>query len=250
MGQLSFDDAREVAEFNRQRKEWATPLLSADVTLVTLEEDVPKVLLIKRGKGLFRGKWSLPGALVRSELDSTTADTALRALAGKAHVRAPYVEQLRCFSGASRDPRGWSASDAFICLLPRGALDLKKSENGDEPHLVDFETAMGMPLCFDHSEMLSYGIDRLRSKVNYSSLPAYLLPEKFTLPELQRVYESILGSKLDKPTFRKKILDSELLVPLEGEMRQGPNRPAQIYQLRSREDVQVFRSNLLGASFK
>ncbi len=147
----------------------------------------------------------------------------------KTGVRVPYLEQLYTFSGLSRDPRGWSVSIAYYVVIPGEIL---ASGNGElQLHPVDKLP----PLAFDHNTIVEVAVNRLRAKSTYSSLPAFLLPETFTLPELQKVYEQVLGTKIDRWKFRRRFEDLDIIELAEGTRtaRAGAGRPGQLFRLRS-----------------
>lgn len=238
-----------LSDFKKKSEKYERPLVSADTALMTVENDALKVLLVKRGEEPFTGQWALPGVLLRTDLDDGLKEAALRALDDKAQVKAPYVEQLQTFSGPNRDPRGWSISHAYICLLPPEKIHLKAGRGTEEAKFFTVDEALGMDLAFDHQEILKAAAMRVQNKVSYSSLPAHLLPDRFTLTELQHMYEAILGQPLDKSGFRKKIAEAGFVRPVEGELRYGANRPAQLYEIDREEPLAVFRRTLTRAPF-
>lgn len=244
MKSWSQQDLHAAKEFQEKARHWNLPLVMADVLVMTLVDEKLKVLLVKRGAPPEQGKWSLPGALVNPELDVNLEATALRALEGKTATETPYLEQLEHFSGADRDPRGWSISYAYVCLLPADQLHLKPGAGVEQVKLFDVEDACGMTLAFDHEQMLAKGLERVRNKVNYSSLPAHLLPERFTLTELEHTYEAILQQDLDKSAFRKKVAEAGFVRPVAGAFKTGAFRPAQLYEIDKDKPLALFRSNL------
>lgn len=238
------EDRQAAQRFREKAKGWELPLLMADVVLMTLEEGELRVLLMRRGEAPERGRWALPGAFAIPGVDGSMEETALRGLREKTDVRAPYLEQLMTFSGPDRDPRGWSSSNAYMCLVPRERLSIQAGHGASEARLMSLKEAMALPLAFDHNEILAKGMERLRGKGSYSSLAGHLLPEKFTLSELQKVYEVILERKLNKSAFRKKIQEAGFTKPCEGEMKTGANRPAQLYQLANAAGLSLLRRTL------
>lgn len=244
MGANGIGMAGHSDDLKKHGRNYDRPLAVADTALMTVEDDVLKVLLVKRGEEPFVGQWALPGVMVRPDLDEDLRAAALRALMDKATVSAPYVEQLEAFSGKERDPRGWSASYAHVCLLPREKIKLKAGRGTEEAKFFPLDEAMGMDLAFDHNKILKAAAMRVRNKVSYSSLPAQLMPDSFTITELQKMYEVILGQELDKSAFRKKIAETEFIRPIEGEFRHGANRPAQLYEIDREEPLAVFRRTL------
>ncbi|WP_216365626.1 hypothetical protein [Sphingobium sp. SA916] len=161
-------------------------------------------------------------------------DTARRVLSTKAGLTDLYVEQLSTFSGADRDPRGWSASVAYFSLSPRERLEPALKIEGLE--LKPVEVAEGMP--FDHDSILAAAVARLRGKGAYSDLPARFLGPTFTLAELHDVYEIVLDEKLNIDAFRRKVIERGFLEET-GEKRREPgaNRPSLLYRLRKGHSV-------------
>lgn len=222
---------------------YPTPISTVDVVLFTLRPTGLHVLLIPRPNQKnepFPGQLALPGGFVHSQEDRTLDDTARRVLAQKAGVsQRIYLEQLQTFSGMTRDPRGWSISQAYCALVPSDVAD----QIGTNAKWVGVDEAIGVGLAFDHAQILQKAVERVRNKTNYSLLPAHFLPSLFSLSELQKVYEIVLGTPLDKSSFRKKIESLDAFTVAEGEWREGRQRPAQLYRLKSSEALPMFRSN-------
>ena len=217
------------------------PLATADVAIFAIRGDRLEVLLVRRPDSAeepFPGRWALPGGFVDVDRDADLEGCALRKLREKAGIAAPYLEQVGSWGSARRDPRGWSATHVYFALISADELTTHAGTADSQWHDVD--AALGLPLAFDHSMLLAAAVERLRAKVEYTSLPAYLLRREFTLRELQRVYETILGRTLEKSAFRTRILATELVVPVPRQ-REGPNRPAQLYRLRSRKAPVFFQ---------
>ena len=244
MKQWTRADLAAAADFKLRSKQWNLPLLFADVAIMTLVQDRLHVLLTRRAKSPEAGKMGLPGVLVNPNVDASTTAAALRAVKEKTDTTAPYLEQLRDFSGPDRDPRGWSSSYAYVCLMPAGQVRQSAGPGVEEARLVPVEEALKMELAFDHGLMIEEALARVRNKVNYSSLPAHLLGPQFTLSELMSSYEVILGQSLDKSAFRKKVQEEGFLRKIDGQFKTGPNRPAQLYELDRNEGLVLFRRNL------
>lgn len=204
------------------------PLATVDLAIFTAAADALQVLLVQRPEVAgepFPGLWALPGGFVDVERDADLESCALRKLEEKTGVSSPYLEQLGSWGSAKRDPRGWSATHAYFALIPFEAAS-------DARWFPVSGSGVKVRLAFDHAEILAAALARLRGKVEYTSLPAYLLPKEFTLTDLQRAYELVLGRKLEKSAFRTRVLGAELVEPV-GRTRAGPNRPAQMYRLRN-----------------
>src|SRR5205814_1010499 len=152
-----------------------------------------------------------------------------------------YLEQLETFGNGARDPRGWSLSVAYVALISADEVTLRQGANASD---VAWSPVAGdgvaVPLAFDHADILRNALTRLRNKVEYSTLAVHLLPAAFTLSELQSVYERIIGRRLDKSAFRKRIAEADFVEPVPGEMRRASNRPAQLYRLKQARSTILF----------
>jgi 8-oxo-dGTP diphosphatase len=222
--------------------EFPRPLTTVDMVIFTILHDSLKVVLVRRpddSNESFPGRWALPGGFIDVDKDASLMDCALRKLREKTGVTAPYLEQLGSWGSAHRDPRGWSATHAFFALMPGRELTLQKGANAAQVEWFDAEAAMRKRLAFDHGEILSVAVDRLRSKVEYTSLPAFLLDEPFTLPQLQATYEVVLGRPVDKSAFRKRMLDGGFMEEA-GVVSSALGRPAMGYRLVDRSRAAMF----------
>lgn len=226
---------------------YPSPHLAVDIVLFTIEDHVLKVLTMERSAEPFAGCQVLPGGFVHA--GETLDDTARRVLAEKAGLSDLAVEQLYTFSAPGRDPRGWVVSAAYLALVPYARLHAAAGEidglrlpqvmadqAGDMVQLSD--AGEHVRTGFDHAEIIHTALVRLRGKLDWSNLPYALLPEQFTLLELQQVHETILGRALNKPHFRKKwhgkILPDGSHLEATGEHTSGRrHRPAELYQLRA-----------------
>ena len=205
------------------------PIVTADVALFTLQEQRLRVLLIQRANRPTPGGWALPGGVLKPEIDGSLDHTALRILANKTRVALPHLEQVATHSGPDRDPRGWSVTTLYYALLPSDQVPAVAGDKTESIEWCDPERP-GHRLVFDHRQLLAEALHTLRDKVARGALPLHLLPAKFTLTELQRACEAILGHELDKGAFRRQIKDAPQLVAVEGEFLRGAQRPAQMYR--------------------
>lgn len=202
-------------------------ICTVDVVLLTLHEQQLKVLLLRREQEPYAGAWALPGGFIRHD-DADARAAALRVLQQKAQLQPPYLEQLASFSGAQRDPRGWSVSIVYYALVASPLLQACQTDH-TALHALD----QLPPLPFDHQTIIAATSARLRSKSQYSSLPCHLLDQQFTLPQLQKVYEVVIGEALNKSEFRRKIAEMDALEELPGQqLKTGAHRPAQLYRLK------------------
>jgi 8-oxo-dGTP diphosphatase len=222
---------------------FARPFTTVDVVIFTVRGDALEVLLVQRPTGAtepFPGQWALPGGFVDVERDADLLACAQRKLFDKTGVASPYLEQLGSWGSANRDPRGWSATHAYFALIPGRELALARGANAAD---VGWFVVDGLPLrtrlAFDHEQILRAAIERLRSKVEYTSLPAFLLSEPFTLPQLQRTYEIVLGRAVDKSGFRTRMLAADFLTEV-GVVESGSKRPPMGYRLKDRSSATVF----------
>ena len=204
------------------------PLTTVDVVIFTVLENSLHVLLVARpdkpGEP-YPGMRALPGGFVDIERDADLESCALRKLQQKTGVKTPYLEQVGSWGGKSRDPRGWSATHVYFSLIPP-----PEHLESDAAWFPVEGQRVKTKLAFDHNMLLEAAVQRLRSKVEYTSLPAFLLPNEFTLSELQQVYEVILERALEKSAFRTRVFAAGLVEPVN-KIRTGNNRPAQLYRL-------------------
>lgn len=218
------------------------PLTTVDVVIFTVRDESLAVLLVRRPDGRddpFPGRWALPGGFIDTARDADLAACAHRKLREKTAVDATYLEQLGSFGDARRDPRGWSATHVYFALLPADVA-LEAGGNAAEARWFPIHgDSVGVILAFDHAALIRSAVARLRSKVEYTSLPTFLMAAEFTLSQLQRTYEVILGRELEKKAFRTRMLAADLLEPL-ARSHTGANRPAQLYRLKRREHAHVF----------
>jgi 8-oxo-dGTP diphosphatase len=215
----------DVSKFER-------PSVSVDVVIFSILDEALKVLLVKRRNWPFQGMWAIPGGFV--EMDESLEDAAYRELAEETGVtRADvYLEQLYTFGKPGRDPRTRVITVAYFALVGADKLDPKA---GDDAEDVAWFSVYDLPeLAFDHARILDYALTRLRFKLEYTAVGFQLLPEKFTLRELQEAYEIVLGSRLDKGNFRSKLRKANVVEVVDG-YRDTGGRPARLY--RFREDV-------------
>jgi 8-oxo-dGTP diphosphatase len=211
--------------------EYPRGALTVDCVVFGFDESELKVLLIQRGIPPFKGKWALPGGFVR--VDETVDDAARRELLEETGLQNVFLEQLYTFGAVKRDPRERVVSVAYYSLV-------KLSEHpaagaSDASDAAWFPISKPSALAFDHSEILETALARLRGKVRYEPLGFELLPEKFTLSQLQHLYETVLQGPLDKRNFRKKILAMGLLIPLKEQARAGAHRPAQLFRFDAKK---------------
>jgi 8-oxo-dGTP diphosphatase len=223
---------------------FARPSTLVDVAIFAVREERLQVLLVQRPSDAaepFPRAWALPGGYVDVEKDDTLLACARRKLHEKTGVASPYLEQLGSWGSATRDPRGWSATHVYFALLPSAEVLLAAGANAADVAWFDVDAVLKKKaqLAFDHGEILRAAVERLRGKVEYTSLPAFLLPEPFTLPQLQRIYEIVLGRSVDKSGFRTRMLAADFLDEV-GVVESDSNRPPMGYRLKDREQAVFF----------
>lgn len=224
---------RSEAEFLKHYNihDYDIPLVSVDLAIFTLHEEQLKVLLVKRGDYPSKGAWALPGGFVDIRKDKDLGETALRKLREKTGVSTPYLEQLQSVGSATRDPRGWSVTVVYFALIPYDAL-AKAGVATEEVSWVPVEKATTQKLAFDHGALLELALERVRSKVLYTLMPAYLIASPFTLSTLQQAYEIILGREVEKKAFRRRLENADVIEPTGAMDSQSAGRPAALYRLK------------------
>jgi 8-oxo-dGTP diphosphatase len=211
----------------------AHPYVAVDVVIFTIDAGELKALLVKVREGPSAGRWAFPGGLVhmRESLD----EAARRELSAKTGLGGIYLEQLRTFGDPERDTRVRVVSTAYFALVPGPDAIEASAKYAD---VAWFAVRSLPPLAYDHGAIARAALERLRAKLAYTNIVYGLLPPAFTIGELQEIYERILGRRLDRRNFRKKILAGGLLRRLRSQ-RRGPHRPAALYAFTQRRPMVV-----------
>lgn len=205
--------------------------VTVDLVIFALRDGELQVLLVQRGVPPFQGRWALPGGFVtRGE---SLEDAARRELVEETGVRDVYLEQLYTFGNPDRDPRGRVITVAYYALMTGAAATPVAGTDAGAARWVP--ARQHPPLAFDHDRILAYALERLATKLEYTTVGFQLLPKKFTLSQLQRVYETVLGRSLDKRNFRRKVALLDILKPLEEWVQEGPSRPAQLFKFSAKQ---------------
>ncbi len=204
---------------------YGRPALAVDCVVFGLDEEDHKVLLIRRGLEPFLGRWALPGGFVH--LEETLDEAARRELSEEAGIEKVFLEQLYTFGDPGRDPRERVVTVAYYALVKLS--DHKVRAATDAKEAAWFAVDDLPKLAFDHEAIVEKAIARLREKVRYRPLGFELLPKKFTLTQLQRMYEKILDVALDKRNFRKKVLSTGLLIELDEVEQDVAHRAARLH---------------------
>jgi len=204
------------------------PRVTVDIVIFTILEGRLHVLLVRRGIPPFKGKWAIPGGFVLE--DESLEAAARRELVEETGVSDVYLEQLYTFGEPERDPRGRVITVAYFALISAQLIRVRGGSDAVEARWHPVTPAP--PLAFDHGEILKYALERLRNKLEYTTVGFQFLPREFTLPELQLVYEAILDRTLDKRNFRRKI---ELLgiVRATGRSKAAGRRPARLFSFQA-----------------
>jgi 8-oxo-dGTP diphosphatase len=218
---------------------YQAPTLTVDCVIFRLIDDQLNALLIQRTNEPFKGEYALPGGY--NAAGDTTHDALTRVLTNKVGISPsdlPFIEQLYTFDTVARDPRGHAISVTYFALAQ--SIEFKKTATTQTPQ---FYPLNNLPkLAFDHQKILDYALERLRSRITYTNAVYAMLPDTFTLTQLQTAYESVLGHKLDKRNFRKKFLSFRILDPTDQHRQDGVHRPALLYRFKHHKLENLLRS--------
>ena len=211
------------------------PSVTVDVVMMSVRQGDLQVLLIKRRSWPFEGMWAIPGGFVNMNESLETA--AKRELWEETGVEDVYLEQLYTFGDPGRDPRTRVITVVYFALLDSERLQVRATDDAVD---VGWFPVYQLPaLAFDHARILQYALERLRGKLEYTTIAFSLLPEQFTLRELQRVYEIILHRRLDKRNFRKKVLSTGILEDTGAKKMEGTHRPARLYRFNPEAEAKL-----------
>ena len=205
---------------------YARPALAVDCVVFGLDDDDLKVLLIRRGMEPCLGRWALPGGFVH--MNETVEEAARRELREEAGIDRAVLEQLHVFSAIDRDPRERVVSVAHYALVKLSEHAVRAATDAREAAWFGVDD---LPkLAFDHDVIVEMAIGKLRTKVKQTPIGIELLPKKFTLTQLQRVYEKVLDREIDKRNFRKKVLATELLIETDEVEQDVAHRAARLFR--------------------
>ncbi len=207
--------------------EYVPPTLTVDNVIFQLENNKLIVLLIQRTKEPFKGSWALPGGYsAAGETTRESLDRITKTKTGISMKDMRLVEQLYTFDTVARDPRGHAVSVTYMSL----GKDIAPEEGKHTEHPA-FMPVEDLPkLAYDHKDIITYAHERLKAKLGYTNAIFALLPEQFTLTQLQSAYEAVLGRPLDKRNFRKKFLSLDLIKETSDMFQEGAHRPARLYR--------------------
>ena len=196
--------------------------ITVDTVILTLKDNDLQVLLVKRDNEPFKDKWAIPGGYVK--MSENLDEAALRVLKEKTNVDNIYLEQLYTFGDPLRHPVSRVITCAYFALIRAEDIDVITADN------VAWHSVNDLPaLAFDHKEIIQYSLKRTRERLELCPVAYQLLNEKFTLTEMQKAYELIMGKTLDKRNFRKKVIQTEGLIELSEFSKSSSKRPARLY---------------------
>ena len=219
----------------RHTYEYPRAALTVDCVVFGMDDQDLKVMLIQRDLPPFEGEWALPGGFVRVE--ETVDEAARRELAEETGLKDVFLEQLYTFGAVDRDPRERVVSVAYFALV--NLVDHRVQAATDARQAAWFPVHYVPSLAFDHADILSVALERLRGKLSYQPLGFELLPKKFALSRLQHLYEVVLERELDKRNFRKKVLATGLLIETDEVQQDVAHRAARLYRFDERKYKQL-----------
>lgn len=238
---MAFDHERFIQEYFTHLKpyeetaetydpsKYEKPSVTVDIVIFSVQDEVLKVLLVKRKVWPFKDKWALPGGFV--QMEEGLGEAAKRELEEETGVKDVYLEQLYSFGEPKRDPRTRVITVAYFALIKAEGIKLKASTDVSEAGWFAVDDIP--PLAFDHNHIFNYALQRLKWKLEYTTAAFSLLPKQFTLTQLQKVYEAVFGEQLDKRNFRKKLLSLNLLKE-ESLMEGKAHRPPRLYSFKGK----------------
>ena len=215
--------------------------VAVDVVIFTIQNSRLQVLLVQRAIPPFKGQWAIPGGFVLEKESLEIA--ARRELLEEAGVRDIYLEQLFSWGDPDRDPRGRVISVSYFALVSEERSAVRAGSDAAEAGW--FPAHRPPKLAFDHRKILDYAMQRLRWKFEWTTVGFELLPKKFTLTELQRVYEAVLDKPLDKRNFRRKVGQLDILKPLKEHKKDGVQRPARLYTFSAKKFEKLWEKGIL-----
>ena len=200
--------------------------LSIDCLIFGFRDGALDMLLIKHGEGISKGKWALPGGWIQyNESVDEAASRLLKSLTGVGNI---YLEQLRSFGSIERYPDKRVITIAYYALVNAEHYKLNPGFTATDAKWFNIHEVPKLP--YDHNEILDFGFSHLKHKVRHEPIGFNLLPKKFTLHQIQKLYEAILETALDKPNFRRKLLNMNLLVPCDEKQKDVSHRAASLYR--------------------
>ena len=209
--------------------------MAVDTCIFTIKKGKLHVLLIQMKKAPYADMWALPGGLIK--ITERLYESALRLLKEETNVTNAFLEQLHTFSTLSRDKNGRVISTAYMALIPSEQQKLKTAERYNDVKWMEVKKVP--KLAYDHNVILKRALKRLKIKLQHTNVVWSLLPKTFTLTELQKVYETVLDTKLDKRNFRKKILSLKIIENTKKKTKAVSHRPAVLYKFKSKKTTEI-----------
>ena len=207
--------------------DYGAPLCTVDMAIFSLIDNEINVLIVHRDNHPCKDKWALPGGFIDLDIDNSTEAAAHRKLKEKTGISSGYLEQVETIGSPSRDPRGWSLTVLYFALVDMTRVKL--SNKGKKSKWVPLSWINGNTLAFDHKHLIDTATARLHAKATYTALPIELMPNEFTLTELQSVFELILGRNLQAKSFRNRVMSAGM-VEETGTSKISGKRPAKLYR--------------------
>ena len=215
--------------------EYPRPAVTSDCIIFGFDAGELKVLLIERGIEPYKGKWAIPGGFLRNE--ESSEECARRELFEETGLENVFMEQLYTFSDKGRDPRGHVVTVAYYALVKLSDFNVKAGD--DAKNAKWFGISQIPTLAFDHDRILRVALSRLRGKIRYQPIGFELLPEKFTLPDLQMLYETILEVKIDRRNFRRKINSTGLIIDHQESVKGLPHKRASYFSFDKNKYIEL-----------
>lgn len=222
-------------EENKYCYKYPHPAVTTDCVIFGFNGERLQVLLIERGIEPFKGRWAFPGGFLK--MDETAEEGAKRELKEETGLENAYIQQLHTFSAPNRDPRERVITIAYYALIK--ILEVKGGDDAASARWFPLDEIP--PLAFDHDYILRMATQRLREQIHFQPIGFELLPEKFTIRELQSLYEAILGINFDRRNFAKKMLHLEILTELDETVWRTPKREARLYKFNAEKYEELKR---------
>lgn len=221
-----------------KQDEFPVPIITVDSAVFSVCEGELRVLLVRRAVPPYEGEWGLPGGFVDTNFDHHLEGVARRKVAEKTGASMPYLEQVETFGGRTRDPRGWSVTVLYLALIRPTEVE-PGIDSVTDSRWFSWEDAKQLALAFDHGLLLEKARERLKNKTAYSALPIHAVDTPFSLTELQEVFEVLMDTRLEKKSFRRRLLNANLLEQVGERRTPGERgRPSALY--RPKRDFEQF----------
>jgi ADP-ribose pyrophosphatase YjhB (NUDIX family) len=216
-------------------KPYPMPFVRVEIALMSVFEGRLVVLVGRRAEAPYAGRWALPGGVLRIDLDANLEGAAARVVRERLDVELPGLRQLCAVGGPKRDPRApWTLAVVYRAFVPFESLAPSPGKRLEGLEWRPVEEAMAdARLAFDHAALIALATHEVRAEIEQLDLPFDFLSSSFTLTELQQTCESILGRRLDKSSFRRRLAERGVLAPIAGQLKGGAFRPAQLYRRRA-----------------